>query len=166
MSIFVPTRNLTASLISTLVLFAFAIAYINFSFEYEPKVRAFPLIVGWLMLLFVVLDFIGHTDTALGRVVATAVGMDKPPADDTGASEKSPVGALLWIPFYGVLVYFLGFLPTAGLYMFVSMFLFGSASALRALIWSVVLVAVLYAFFQLALGFRLWEGVLVSQFLS
>lgn len=166
MSLFIRSRNQTASLISTLVLGAFAVAYVVLSYEYEPKVRAFPLIVGWSMVIFVVLDLLCHTNTALGRVVAALVGMDKPPADTAGASDASPVGALMWIPAYGVMVYLIGFLPTAGLYMFVSTAIFGSTRPLRAALWSVALVAVLYAFFEWALGFRLFDGVVLGPLLD
>lgn len=166
MSFFLPSQNRTASLVSIGALFAFAAAYIALSYSYEPKVRAFPLIVGWSMIVFVVLDFVSHTNTGLGRFVAALVGMDKPPAEGTGTSEASPVGALLWVPFYAVLVYLIGFLPAAGLYMFVSMAVFGTASLLRAAVWSSVLVAVLYAFFRWALGFKLFEGVLLGPLLN
>lgn len=166
MSFFLRSRNRTASLISIAVLGAFAVLYVHFSYDYEPKVRTFPLLVGFAMVVFVALDFISHTNTALGRLVGTLVGMDKPPEGDTSAPEASPIGALVWIPAYGVLVYLFGFLATAGLYMFISMAVFGKSAPLRAALWSVLLVAVVYVFFEVALGFRLFQGIVLGPLLA
>lgn len=168
MSFFLRSRYRTASLISIIVLGVFAALYVYFSYEYEPKVRTFPLLVGTAMLIFVALDFISHTNTALGRLVGTLVGMDKPPEDDAPQSEPqaSPIGALVWIPAYGVFVYLFGFLVTAGLYMFISMAVFGKSAPLRAALWSGLLVGMVYVFFEVALGFRLFQGVVLGPLLA
>lgn len=165
MRLFVPTRDLVPSLLSVAALGLFAVAYLALSYGYEPKVRAFPLMIGWTMLVFVAMDVVSHTDTAAGRMVSTIVGRRQEEPESSPGADRSPLFALIWIPAYGVMVYLVGFLITAGVYMFVSMAVFGTTPRQRAAAWSAGFVAVIWLFFEIALGFTLFPGVLIQPFL-
>ena len=165
MALFVPSRDTVPSLLSAAALGVFAIVFLWLAYGYPPEPRAFPLMIGWTMIVLVALDVLSHTDTALGRGVAAAVGKGEAGAQ-TGSASKSPaLFALVWIPAYGLLVYLIGFLPTAAVYMFVSTAVFGPARPLSGALQAVALTAVLWLFFELALGFTLFRGVLLDLFL-
>ena len=165
MALFVPDRDRAPSLLSAAALGAFAVGFLRLAYDYPPGPRTFPLMIGWTMVVLVALDVLSHTDTMLGRLIAAAVGKGEAGAQ-TGSAARAPAWfALLWIPAYAVMVYLIGFLPTAAVYMFVSTAVFGPARPLSAALQAAALTAVLWLFFERALGFTLFRGVLLEPFL-
>ena len=159
MALFTPDADRAAKLIADLTFAGLAVAIIVLSQEYAPKVRAFPLIVAWTLLVLVALDLISQTDTRAGRLVGALTGKDLDSAK-AQVSRPNPLFGLIWVPAYAVAVYLIGFLATAGLYGFVSMAVFGRAAPFRAALFAGGLTLVVWAFFELTLGFSLFDGVL------
>lgn len=159
MALFTPDPDRTAKLAADAAFAAFALGIIALSQEYPPKVRAFPLIVSWTLLALVALDLASQTDTRLGRLIAALTGKDLESAK-ARVARPNPTFGLIWVPAYAVAVYLIGFLPTAALYAFVSMAAFGRAGPVRAAFWAAALTLVVWAFFELTLGFSLFDGVL------
>ena len=162
MALFTPDPDRPAKLIADAAFAAIAVTIIVLSQEYAPKVRAFPLIVSWTMLILVALDLVSQTDTRLGRLISALVGKDLDSAK-ARVERPNPIFGLIWVPVYAVSVYLIGFLLTAALYGFVSMAVFGRAKPLHAGLFAAGLTALVWVFFELILGFALFRGVLFGD---
>lgn len=169
MGLFKPSEHRLALLLSDLALFAVAVTVLVLSYDYAPKVRIFPVLVCWTMIVLLVLDVVAQTRTRAGDMVSRVIGRDDeevPAAPATSAGRRRVLFALVWIPAFGLATYLVGFLATSVLYMFASTVLFGKASPLSGALSGAVLGLVVWVFFEAILGFSLFEGILLAPLLD
>lgn len=162
MRLFVPGRNRWTLVATSVVIGGLAAAMYWLSFNYRPSVRIFPQLICGTLLVLVVLDLLSQTQTAAGRFIVTLFG--KEVESETPAFQGTASG-ILWVAAFGVMVVLIGFLPSAFLYMLISMTVFGTARPLEAGIWAVGLTSVVWVFFEYMLGFTLYRGFLFGAFL-
>jgi hypothetical protein len=164
MGLFLPGRTRTAAVLSSLAMAVLPAAIFWLSFDYRPSVRAVPQLICTTMLVLIALDLIGQTDTVLGRAVTAMFGRE----DEAGqhGSFEGAGFAMLWVPAFVGLVLLIGFLPTALVYTVVSMTVFGTSRLPVALVWGCGLALIVWLFFEVALGFTLYRGLLVAPLLD
>jgi hypothetical protein len=152
-------------MLTTLALLAVGVLAIVLSRDYKPAVRTFPLLVASLLVGLCILDLIAQTKTTIGRLVDVffSGGESKRDEEDmTWSSALAVAGAVAWITSFPLFVFLVGFMVTIPIYTFVSMKLFGNNSLVRALTTTAVLTVIVWAFFEYALGYRLFRGVLLE----
>ena len=146
------TQNL-GSIIITIALIFFALLLVIDSFSYIPAQQMIPLIVAvfTLVCLFATLG----------------VGLfSKRPADDSisnksleGQSWFSILPLMGWIVLYLIFIFILGF--TLANFIFVFTYLLKRAKLYwsKAIIFTVIVTAAMYGFFNLGLNVDLWPGI-------
>jgi MFS family permease len=162
-------RHRRASMLTTLALLGVGVLAIVLSQDYKPAVRTFPLLVASLLVGLCVLDLIAQTRTTIGRLIDAffSGGESKRDEEDmTWASGLAVAGAVGWITSFPLFVYLVGFMVTIPIYTLVSMKLFGKNSLIRAFMTTAILTVVVWAFFEYALGYRLFRGVLLEAFFN
>lgn len=168
MHLFKPSSQRLALLLSDLALFAVALTILILSYDYSPRVRIFPVLVCWTMIVLVLLDVIAQTETRIGEVISRIIGRDDEidMARPSAGAGRRVLFALIWIPAFGLATYLVGFLVTSIVYMFVSTVVFGDARPLRGAISGALLGLVVWVFFEAILGFSLFNGVLLTPLLE
>lgn len=164
MALFLPGPTRTAAVLSSLAMAILPAGIFWLGFDYRPSVRAVPHLIAVTMLVLVACDLIGQTDTAAGRLVTALFGRD----DEAGQNGTFAGAhfAMVWVPVFVALVVPFGFLPAVLVYTFVSMKVFGTATSRVAGLWACGLALTVWLFFEVALGFTLYRGMLVEPLLD
>lgn len=169
MHLFKPSSQRTALLLSDLALFVVALTVLVLSYDYAPRVRIFPVLVCWTMILLVLVDVVAQTRTRVGNVISRVIGREDEESSNTptqAGTGRRVVFALVWIPAFGLATYLLGFLVTSVLYMFISMVVLGNARPLKGAISGALLGLFVWIFFEAILGFSLFNGILLAPLLE
>lgn len=157
-----PRRH-RASLVVDLLIALFCVTVIILSSWLDSRAKIFPDLVAWITLVLVAADIVAQSDTVLGRAVfaffaGTADG------EDREAEARKEVRAILysvaWIFAFVLAVWTFGFLPVIPVYLFVSMRVFGDNSTLRSLLTTAVIMLIIWAFFEWALDYTLYRGLI------
>ena len=86
-------------MVPAIVMLAFSIVFLSWSYTYSERAQQVPVLVGWVMLILCVLDVIASTGTRIGEMIrafftGVVVG------EDTGTAAGKPIGrtiaAMLW----------------------------------------------------------------------
>ena len=92
-----------------LAMVAITIAYLSIAYTYSEQSRLFPVPVGWLMLLLLVLDLVSRTKTPTGEMLTRLLN---PAAATEGEEERFPVlrqlSAMFWVVFFTAALVLIG----------------------------------------------------------
>lgn len=147
------------SLLPSIVILAFVIAYIVTSYlTLDAISRWVPLLAAAATLALVSIEIV----RCVFRVKA---GDTASTTHDNSASPPTTARAVTAIAYVvaGVAtIYLLGFLPALPLYLFASIAVLGRQSSRVAAIVAVVTSLVIYAVFEIALGYELYRGLFFS----
>ncbi len=148
------------SLIVSVIIIAFVVAYIVTSYvTLDSTSRWVPLLAAIATLLLLLIELIRCVtrDTTAGGSTATADG-----SDDASPTAAKAVTAIAYVVAGVGAIYLLGFLPALPLYLYTSIAVLGRQTARIAAIVAVITSLVIYAVFELALGYELYRGVFFS----
>ncbi|MDP4594785.1 MAG: tripartite tricarboxylate transporter TctB family protein [Beijerinckiaceae bacterium] len=162
MESFFPRRH-RASLIVDLLIGVFCVAIIALSAELDSRAKIFPVIVGWFTLFLIAIDIVAQSNTLIGRAVFTFFAGSAETEDREGEARRearSILFAIGWICVFVVGVWIFGFLPVIPVFMFVSMRVFGDNTTIRSLITTAVIMLIIWAFFEYALDYTLYRGLI------
>ena len=164
-----------ADLIAVLVMLAVFLAATWMSWGFSPKARLAPLFVSACCVVFVLVDllprFMGrHRDTAPVTPADTEMALTAPSlAPDPAHGESGPSGQplvhsslnaiLTMLAPFVVLVFIVGLLPAALLFIFAYIRLVGNATLLSAALYAVLTFLAIWTLFVGLLGVFMYRGV-------
>ena len=138
---------------------AFFVFFLHETYEYRGSVRAFPLMVGWIGIVLTGIEIIAVTETRAGRIFGAIFGAR--PAEIT-AGER-PVGrelaCIAAITAAGPLVWILGFLGAAPVFVFLWMWRWGGKPVRFAFYAAIAVTVFIWLLFEFALSYELYRGL-------
>lgn len=162
----IVARSKRTSLCFALGLLALTVVFMVLSYDYAPKVRLFPLLVGYASLVLCLLDLIGHTDTALGLAVKTVfsgtTAGEGAPAPQGAPAVRRQAAAMAWMAGLTTGIYLVGFLGIVPVYVFLSMYFQGRKSIKACAYGAVATTAFVWLVFELLLRYELYRGVIAQ----
>ena len=144
-------------------LFALTGLFIYLSYGYAPRVRLFPLMVGYTGLILCTLDLISLTDTGFGRIIDTVFSGTA--AGETGKVTKfapklsRQLIAMAWMVGLTIGIYIAGFMVMVPVYVFSSMLFQGKKSLKQCAYGAVGATMFIWVMFELLLKYELYRGI-------
>lgn len=159
-------RDKTTGLYFAFGVMAFLMFFLHETYEYEGAMRYFPLIVGWTGVFFSVLDIISLTDTRPGHLIANFFGsaLEEPP--DEGRRASREILCIAGVAGGVALVWLLGFLVAAPIYVFLWMWWGGRKTVLKSIYGGIGSFVFIWLLFEVALSYELYQGVLIEWLLE
>lgn len=156
------------AIIPSVILIALVLGYMTTGLGYSAATRAMPLAVAGLTLALLVVDLLSQGDGRTGRTLRRAFGGAAALRPGSGG-ERAPLlaelSALAWIAGFTVLAVVLGFYLAIPLYVTAYLRLFARKPLWIALLVGLVLTALLYAVFQMLLGYRIFPGLIFGGYM-
>ena len=146
------TDNL-GSIVITIALIFFAVIIVFDSFSYIPAQQMIPLIVAvfTLICLFATLGVDLFSKRSLGDSISNKNLEDQP--------WPAVLQLMGWIVLYLIFIFILGFLLANLIFVFAYLLKRAKLDWSKAMIFSAIVTAAMYGFFNLALKVDLWPGV-------
>ena len=144
-------------------LFALTVFFIYLSYGYTPKVRLFPLMVGYTGLILCTLDLISLTGTGFGRIIDTVFSGKA--VKETGKAPKfapklsRQLIAMAWMVGLTIGIYIVGFMVMVPVYVFSSMLFQGKKSVKKCAYGAVGTTVFVWVMFELLLKYELYRGI-------
>ncbi|MGA7487044.1 MAG: tripartite tricarboxylate transporter TctB family protein [Xanthobacteraceae bacterium] len=148
-----------------LVVLAIGLVFLLWSQIYPPRMSVMPKLVGWITIVLALIDIIAQFDTAPGRALRRAAGLQ---IDDLGGGRKERakpswrriVMAMLWVVGYVAAIYVIGLLTTTPIYIFFYMLLNGGKPVRASALTAVTLTAAIWFVFEYLFHYPLYPGLL------
>jgi hypothetical protein len=159
---FATRRNLYVSLV---VLAAMA-GFLIWSYQYDPRSRLVPVVVGWAGLVLCALDVIAHLDNRVGRwvgMVLSGTAHGEASADDDKRRFGPEAIACLWMVGATAGVVLFGFMLAVPVYVFAYMLLHGGRTVRQSGIAAVVTTLFIWLVFEVFLRYEVYRGVLFED---
>jgi hypothetical protein len=152
------------NLMPPLIVLAFGVIFLAWSYIYEDKAQQVPVLVGWSLIVLCVLDVIASTGTAPGNAIkafftGTIVGEASGDAVAAQPMRKVLV-AMAWPVAFVVFVYFVGFLIAIPIYVFVFVAVQGKKSIKVASLSAVAATAFTWIVFSQLMQYEVFPGLL------
>jgi hypothetical protein len=127
----------------------------------EARGREFPALVSMAAIVLCLIDLIAHTDTAIGRRLASVLtGAVAPSAGVPRHGAWRETIAVLWLTGATLLIVVAGFLAGIPVYVFGYMVLHARRPLRQGAIAALVTTGAIWLAFQLLLGYQLYRGLL------
>jgi len=149
-------------------LLTFALIFIILSFGYKPNSRLVPLLVGMGTLIIGVTLLVNeiHPIRLMSKLDISVMDLGgevrRDESDERGVGKKV-LSVTAWFTAFFVIVFLLGFHVGVGLFTFTFLRFHGRVSWLKAGITAAVLFGSIFFLFEVALGFKLFRGVLFGE---
>lgn len=144
---------------------AFLVFFLHETYGYHGKVRYFPLLVGWTGVVLSILDILSLTETRIARVINTFFGATHVPTEQGGTLQRELACVIAMSAGVG-LVWLVGFLIAAPIFVFLWMWRWGGKSMLTSLYGGVFTFAFIWVLFEALLSYELYRGELVLWLLD
>ena len=160
------THNFNArNMISAILLLAFSVVFLSWSYSYGERAQQVPVLVGWVMFTLCVLDVVASTGTRIGDMVraffsGTVIGKDNSSA--AGKPVGRTIAAMLWPTAFVLMVGVFGFMAVIPVYVFLFVVLQGKKSFRQGIIAAAVTTAFTYVVFELLLSYEVYKGIVFS----
>ncbi|MFC2170220.1 tripartite tricarboxylate transporter TctB family protein [Acidobacteriota bacterium] len=155
----------------TTLLLIFVLVMITASFNYDPKARLIPLLIGLATLILVVpvlfnqihpISLVKKLDINL--IENHLVKQRSIPTDQV-VPEKRFFIFLFWITGLFIIIFSLGFYVGIALFTFAFLKIEGKVSWAKALIATAIGCGAIFIVFELAMGIRLFKGLFCGEIL-
>jgi Na+-transporting methylmalonyl-CoA/oxaloacetate decarboxylase gamma subunit len=153
-------RRSMSALWFAFILLGFFIFFVDQTYEYEGRVRLFPLLIGYLGIILSVLDILSMTTGKVGEVVTRSFGKAFNPDNLEGRKALREVFVIGAICLIVLSIYVLGFLVTAPLAVIVWMLLAGRKPLVLSLATGAGAFVFVWGLFELVLRYELYRGFL------
>jgi hypothetical protein len=157
----VNKRDLSAGV----AVLAIGIAFLLWSQIYPPRMSAMPKLVGWTTIVLALIDIAAQFDTALGRLLRRAAGLEWDGTGRAGGEADEPgwvriAVAMLWVVGYVAAIYLFGLLATTPVYVFLYMLLHGRKPVRESVLAAVITTAAIWFTFEYLFHYPLYPGLL------
>ena len=168
------SRNRLADALPSIVLLCIAAFYLWASLEYNAESRAMPFGVAVLAIALVVLDLLSRGGGAFGRILRRVLQGGAPPAaaipglEGQAGKRHGPMQELAafgWIVGFLLLAIVVGFYIAIPLYVIAYLRFFAGKSIVKSAAMGLGLAAVLFAMFELMLGYNVFGGLISGDFM-
>lgn len=139
-----------------LPLTVFALGTLYVGADYGPVSAFIPF---WASIFMVVTCLF-----VLGGFDGSDLSTDEP-LEKSDVSNRSVLGAMIWITVFVILAYLMGLIAAAVIYTFCSMYIFGGKKLIIAVFTSLLLGLILFGLFEFVLEKELYRGVFVEEFI-
>ena len=140
---------------------AFLIFFLHETYEFQGKLRIFPLIVGWTGVALSLCDILSLTETRASRVLSVIFGSSLTEIPGEGRRAWREVVCFIAMAMCVVLIWLLGFLIAAPLFVFLWMWLWGKKTLRNALYGGGFTLGFIWLMFEGLLKYELYRGVVV-----
>ena len=145
-----------------------AVIFMVWTQTFPARATAMPTFVAWLTIALGLIDLIAQTETGLGRLLRRFVKAEQviewKAQGDEEAGWDRVVLSVLWIVGYLAGVYFMGFLLTTPIYVFLYMVLHGGKSLLAGGLSAIATTLLIWLTFEVAFKYPLYPGVLFGGY--
>jgi hypothetical protein len=141
---------------------AFLFFFLHETYLYQGKLRYFPLIIGWTGVLLSTLDILSVTDTRVGAVVNLIFGSVRSESLVEGRQVGREIACFAAMASSVLLIWFLGFLIAAPLFVILWMRLWGGKTFRMSFYGGVSTFAFIWIMFEWLLQYELFRGVAVE----
>ncbi|MFT5540085.1 MAG: hypothetical protein ACI82H_001611 [Alphaproteobacteria bacterium] len=140
---------------------AFLIFFLHETYEFQGKLRIFPLIVGWAGVILSALDILSLTETRISRVLSLVFGssLSEAPSEDRRAGRE--IACFAAMAMCVAMIWLLGFLIAGPVFVFLWMWLWGKKTLRNALYGGGFTLAFIWLLFEGLLKYELYRGVVV-----
>jgi len=152
------------NLLPPLIVSAFAVIFLTWSYTYDQKAQQVPVLVGWSLIVLCVLDLVAATGTALGNGIKTfftGTIVGEASGEAVAAQPmRNVLVAMVWPVAFVVLVYFVGFLISIPIYVF-TFVVFQGRKSVKVGAWSAVAAtAFTWIVFSQLMQYEVFPGLL------
>lgn len=171
LAVLVAARPLVAKEAQSALWFAMALLFFFLLFVYETfaytgKVRTFPLLIGFMGIVFSVLDVLSLTRGGAGVFVTRMFGQAFDAKNLEGRSARREVIVIVSMCLIVAAIYILGFLAACLLVVIAWMRIAGGKSW-QATIWTALgSLVFVYGLFEVVLQYELYRGVIFEWYRS
>ena len=133
------------------------IVFLATAYTYPAEARAFPAVIGWVVIMLVALDIVSRSETVVGRAFKSALnpGSVAPAAT---YSLRDQAGAILWLAALAALLVAAGVLVAIPLYLFASLRFRGRKSLITSLWIAAAATGGIWLLFTEVLRVELYRG--------
>jgi hypothetical protein len=153
----------------TALIFLFALFFIVASFGYDHEAGLIPLLTG-LSTLVLVLAVLINEIHPVGFIERMNVDWTKDfMAQEFSLQKKEKIGEkkfliiMCWVFSFFLFIFLFGFHISIAMFTFVFLKIEGKISWIRALLMAGIVTATVFVIFEWAMGFRLFEGILLGE---
>ncbi|MGE3248005.1 MAG: tripartite tricarboxylate transporter TctB family protein [Beijerinckiaceae bacterium] len=142
------------------LLLGFFIFFVDQTYEYEGRVRLFPLLIGYMGIILSILDILSLTASEAGAMVTRTFGKAFDPSKLDGRNPLREILVLGSICLIVVAIYLFGFLIATPLSVALWMMIGGRKHLGVSLATAAGALAFVWLLFELALQYELYRGVI------
>ena len=140
---------------------AFLIFFLHETYEFQGKLRIFPLIVGWAGVTLSALDILSLTETRIAHALTIVFGSSLSEAPGKDRRVGREIACFAAMAMCVVLIWLLGFLVAGPLFVFLWMWLWGKKTLRNSLYGAGFTLAFIWLLFEGLLKYELYRGVVV-----
>ncbi|MGE0651643.1 MAG: tripartite tricarboxylate transporter TctB family protein [Alphaproteobacteria bacterium] len=155
-----------ASLYFAFGVMAFLIFFLHETYAFSGKVQYFPLIVGWTGVILSILDIFSLTETRLARAIDIAFGTAKTSVAEDTRGVGREIACIAAMAASVVLIWLVGFLIAAPVFVFLWMRLWGGKSIRGCVYGAVGTFVFIWVLFEGVLRYELYRGEVVMWILD
>jgi hypothetical protein len=147
-----------------LFILAVVILFVVTSYQYNMTDRMFPLMVGYVAIPLLVMDFLTLTDTKVGEKISVMLSAKTPKqvdddSDDTVRPVKTELIVFLWMALLVLGIYLVGFLPIIPVFVFCWMKFRGGYDVRKSAYLAIGTIVFIYVLFAVILQYELYPGI-------
>ncbi len=140
---------------------AFLIFFLHETYEFQGKMRIFPLIVGWVGVGLSILDILSLTNLGVARIINTLFGSAASEPPDEGRKPAREIACFVAIAAGVVLIWLVGFLIASPLFVAAWMIFWGGKTLRQGIYGGVFTFAFIWLLFEGLLRYELYRGEVV-----
>jgi hypothetical protein len=133
------------------------IIFLATAYGYPAEARAFPAVIGWVVMVLAALDIVSRSETGLGRALKNVLNPGSASAAEA-YSLRDQSTAMLWLVALAALLVAVGILLAIPLYLFASLRFRGGKSLIASLWISVAATGGIWLLFGVVLRVELYRG--------
>jgi hypothetical protein len=153
---------------AALFVLAISVAFLLWAQSYPRNAGGMPVLVAWIMIVLTVIDALTQFETPWGRWLRRLVTAERIVEWKPEGDEAARIGRVLlsigWVAGYVVLVYFVGYLISTPIYMFLYMLLHGQHSVLNSALVTVGTTLAIWLTFEVLFKYPLYPGILFGAY--
>jgi len=157
------------NILFTCLLLVFILIVILTSLTYSPQARLIPLLIGGVTLILGILVLISEFYPGLLRTLDVSLMDFATSATPTETDSEKPtemqvvkkvLNISIWLASFLVLIYFIGFLISIGVFVLLFLKVYGKRSWVKTIIVSVLTWGFIYGTFEMFIKVELFRGIL------
>lgn len=153
-------REARSALWFAIALLGFFLLFVYETYAYTGKVRLFPLLIGYVGIIFSILDVLSLTKSRAGTFVTGMFGQSFDVRNLEGRSVSREVVVIAAMCLIVLVILVFGFLPATLVVVIVWMMVAGGKSLKAAILTGLGSLVFVYGLFELVLQYELYRGLI------